>query len=110
MGIGGGVCQHRRRQRARRPVGPLESLVHAYVQVLVQQCGESHARLPQKLGCDPGIEHRAGAKSKITVEDPEIVIGVVKHHLDRGIRQRLSDGREIAYAERVDHRRAGTGR
>src|SRR5690606_10345900 len=61
----------------------LEPLVGLEAEVQLQQGTQSDRGLAQQLGRDPGVEQVAGTVAELVLDQPQVVIGVVKDLSDR---------------------------
>ena len=101
-GVHRGVLEHRLAQRSLRPIGPLKPLIGSDPDVLFQHRGEADTRLVEELCGYAGIEQVGGAKSELRAKEPEIVVGIVEHLLDRGIGEEIAEAGEAGHRERID--------
>jgi hypothetical protein len=88
----------------------LIALVQPHLQVLLQQRGKPDTRLIQQLGGDAGIEEVGCAEPILEIQQPEVIVGVVKNDLDVGVGQHRGQGGEAAYGQRVYYRGFPAGR
>jgi hypothetical protein len=98
------VVEHVRGERAHRPVGALVALVELHAELLVEQRGEPERALAQQLRGDARVEQAAHLPAVILAQEPQVVVGVVEHRLDRRVLDHPAERRQRADDERVDHR------
>ena len=68
----------------------MEPLVEPHSEILLEQARQTHPRLVQQLGGDPGIEHAGGAETVFAIQQSQIVVRVMEHDLDVWISQHLA--------------------
>ena len=106
----GRIGEHWGGQRALGPVCFLVLLGEFHAGVLGEQGREADGRLARELGGDARVEQPRGAESVVAVQDPEVVVGVVKGLLDAPVGEHRAEGGEIGDGEGIDQRRAVRGR
>ena len=108
-GIVRGILQHSGLEWTDRPVRALEALVQFHAGVFLEQRCEADAGFIEQLRGDPGVEKIGCVEPVITIQNAQVVIGVVKNDLDSLIPQQSSEPAQIVNRERVEHRRLTSG-
>jgi len=101
-GVGRRVVEHLGRQRPPRPVGSLVLLVELHGEVLLEQCRQPYRGLTEELRRDARVEQPPRAHPVVAVQDPQVVVGVVEDHLDRGIGEDRAERRDVANGQWID--------
>ena len=90
--VGSGVREHGGGQGSPRPVGLLVLFGELHPNVLFQQRREPYGRLARELGGDAGVEQSPRAEAVVSVENPEVVVGIVEYLLDLRVVEQPADG------------------
>ena len=101
-GVGRRIGEHLVRERAGGPVGALIFLVEGDAEVLLEQCREPDPRLVEKLGGDPRVEEPRGSNAVLPLEQPQVVVGIVKDDFDPRVGEQRGKSLEALNGQRID--------
>src|SRR5688500_882813 len=99
-----GIVEHAAGERPQRPGGPLVLLVRLYVEELVEERSEAEGLDPQELCRNASVGDVVDVPAIILVQQPQVVVGVMKDHLDLRVEKNLPEPFGHAYGKRVDDR------
>src|SRR5207302_7896570 len=101
------VLQHVLGERSHRPVSALMLFVEADAEVPLEERGETERPNSQHLRRDASVEDVPHMPAIIPLEQPQIVVRVVKYGLDGGIFEHPAEGNEglCGNGKRIDDRR-----
>jgi predicted PurR-regulated permease PerM len=97
-----GVVEHARGERTHGPVSALMLLVDLEAEVALEQRREAERLEPEQLRGDAGVEDVSHVPAVILLEKAEVVIGVVKYHLDGRVFEQFSHSGGRADGQWVD--------